>query len=374
MKILIFTEVIAGKGHEKAAQSIAKAINRLDCSHDVKIVNLLSIINKSLEKILELTYMTMIKNFPRLWGLIHEKESRFSFLFKDIIANVLLKKLKKYIEQEKPELIITTHASGLGALSKLKEKYIFCLAAVFTDYQINSFWVQEHIDYYFVAHDEFKQKLIEKYNVDPRKIIISGIPIDPIFSHKAVKRDEETKNRKSFQLLIMGGGLGFGGIKEIIYSLDQLKNIPISINVLAGTNKKLYSELSQIKSKLGFTIQIFKYVDNIYPLMKNSDLIISKPGGLTVSEALTIPVPILIYKPIPGQEEQNAKFLMKKKSAIRVNQIKYIPYWIQYLYTNPKLHIKLMENEQKIAKPNSSIYISETLLNNVYESQTLVHR
>ena len=123
MKILIVSEIIAGKGHEKAAYSIAKAINTLGLTHDVKIVNLLSIVSKSVEKAINIIYITMIKRFPYLWHWMYKKESGFASVFKEVIANVIQIRIQDFIESEKPDIVVATHPTGLGALSKLKRKY-----------------------------------------------------------------------------------------------------------------------------------------------------------------------------------------------------------------------------------------------------------
>jgi len=359
VRILIVTETIAGRGHEKAAKSLEKAITCSNNSHEVKVVSLLEIFSKSIERLIRNIYMTMIKQTPSVWGWMYKKEHNFSLVFKDIIANAMLIRLNNYIKDEHPDVVIATHASCLGSLSKLKERYQFSLAVVFTDFQVNSFWIYKNIDYYFVPHEDFKNMLLLK-EVEASKIHITGIPIDPIFSEN--KKADEHYPTASFNILIMGGGLGLGGITEVIISLAEIKDTPIAVEIVTGTNQKLFDELLILKESLNISITIHQYVDNIHSLMAKAHLLISKPGGLTVSEALSIQTPILVYKPLPGQEEQNAKFLLKNKIAIKVTDLKYIKYWVNYLYHNPKLYNKLKARERSIAKPNSSHDISEILL------------
>lgn len=359
MKILIVTETIAGKGHEKAAKALEKAIISSDNTHEVKVVSLLEVFSKAIEKLLRNIYMSMIKQTPSVWGWMYKKEHNFSLIFKDVIANAMLNKLNNYIKDEQPDIVIATHASCLGSLSKLKGRYQFSLAVAFTDFQINNFWIYENIDYYFVPHEEFKHRLLSK-QVEPSKIYITGIPIDPIFSEN--KKNEGQYPVTAFNILIMGGGLGLGGIKEVIISLDKIKDVPLTVEIVTGTNQRLFDELLILREELTIPITIHHYVDTIHPLMARAHLLISKPGGLTVSEALSNQTPILVYKPLPGQEEQNVKFLIKNKTAIKVTELKYINYWVTYLYHHPKFYNKLQAREQAIAKPNSAHTISEILL------------
>ncbi|MFT9486354.1 MAG: glycosyltransferase [Tepidibacillus sp.] len=376
MKVLIVTEVIAGRGHYKAAESILKSIKDQYPTHEVKIVNILSIVSKRIERIVQAIYLSMITKRPQLWGWIYKKETRLSFLFKELLADLIRWKLEKFILDEVPQVVIATHASGLGALSKIKEKHHFLLGAVFTDYHLNSFWIHSNIDYYCVGHESLKEKLITNYQIDPEKIYVTGIPIDPIFakSHQRQqvnKRNSEKGEKDSFRILVMGGGLGFGGIKEIIGALNQIKEIPISVTIITGTNQHLFDDITKMKSTLNYQIQLLQYTEEVYLIMKNNDVLITKPGGMTVSEALTVPIPILIYKPIPGQEEHNANFLVKNHSAIRINHIEYIPYWIKYLYHHPNLLTKLKNHQAHIAKPSSALFISSLFLKNEVRDENM---
>jgi len=360
MKIIIVTEVIAGNGHHKAAESLMKEINRLNSHHEVKIVHLLEIWNKTIEHLARRVYLYIILKKPSIWGWAYNKETHFSFLFKDLIANLMYLKIERYLNQEKPDVIIATHASGLTALSKLKNRYHFKLAAVFTDYHINNFWIQKNVDYYFVGHEQLKKKLVDKYSVESNRIIISGIPIDHFFNQK--EYSEHTRKDQYFQLLVMGGGVGIGAFKEIVDSLKRLIHVPISVIVITGRNKNLYRELHDMGPLLPYPIKVFAYVEELYPIMKKSDLIITKPGGITISEALSVPIPILMVQSIPGQEEYNARFLIRNRSAIRIQKIDEIPYWVEYLYQHPRLHQKIKEHQNKIAKPNASAIIVENLI------------
>lgn len=363
MKVLIVTEVIAGMGHVKAAESLEKVFKHSNPDYEIKIEYLLSIFNKKIEKFVSNVYYNLIFYTPSLWGYIHHKESEKSYLSKRLISCILAPRLDKFIKEERPELIIATHACGLGALSMLKKKYNFSLAAVFTDYQINYFWINKNIDYYFVPHQDLKKKLVLKYNVSPEIIFDTGIPIDPIFSciNKIYKEEYNPLEHNHFKILIMGGGLGIGKIKEMILLFNNFNSISISLTVITGANTLLYHELIKLEPKLNFPIKIYEYSNNIYEEMKNNDLLISKPGGLTISEALSIPIPIIIYDSLPGQEEENAKFLIKMKSAIRVKEIEKIPYWINYLYNNPEIYQNIKKHQLKIAKPNSTIDIINIL-------------
>lgn len=358
LRIIIFTEEIAGNGHTKAAETIGEVCKNQYIDADVQIVTIFSLFNKHFERMISHIYFLMIKNVPSLWRILHNKESRFSILSKKLIAYFIKPKLNRFLKNQNVQLIITTHASGLEALSLLKLKYNFTLATVFTDFQVNSYWICTGIDNYFVPHQEQKDLLISKYNIKSEKIIVSGIPISSNFS----KQIEYMKSNSNFNILIMGGSLGLGKIKEIIISLDKIKVIPLSLTVVTGKNTVLYEELLKLKSQIEISLLVYGYCEQVYKLMKESDLLISKPGGLTISEALAVQLPLLIYKPIPGQEEHNANFLIKNNAAIRIDNFDKLTYWVEYLYNNPQFCKDMKYQQKKLAKPNSAHDIAKKII------------
>ena len=366
MKILIVTEIIAGNGHYKAAVNLKKAFLNNDTQNKVEIITIISLLSKTIEKIISHIYLALITSQPKLWGWIYRKESKFSLVFRNVIAILLVHGLQKYIIEQKPEVVIATHASGLGALSLLKKNHHFKLGAAFTDFNINSFWVNKDIDYYFVGHPLLKEQLVQKYKINSNKIYVTGIPIDPHFS-STKNVPLQVKQRKPFSVLIMGGGLGLGGIKEIVESLSTLQiDAPFSLRVITGTNQKLFDQLLKIKKQLPYKMELYQYVEDVKSLMADSQLIITKAGGLTTSEALSIPIPILLYRPLPGQEEKNTRFLLKHHAAILTNTPEMVSYWIKYLHQNQKLYLKLKDHAKRIAKPNASQLIVQVIENELY--------
>ncbi len=361
MRILIVTEIIAGNGHYKAAVNLKKAFLSHNFQHDIEIITIISLLSKRIERLITYVYLTLITKQPKLWGWIYRRETKFSFVFRKLIAMLLVYGLRSYVRRHKPEVVIATHASGIGALALLKKQQSFKLGAAFTDFNVNSFWVHPAIDYYFVGHESLKEQLIYKYQVPEEKVYVTGIPIDPLFASKGAKIKQQRK-RNPFSILIMGGGLGLGGIQEIVETLSNVKiGVPFSLKVITGTNQKLYDQLHKIKHQFSFPVEVYHYVEDVQSLMANSQLIITKAGGLTTSEAMSIPLPILLYRPLPGQEEKNTRFLIKNHAAILTNTPEMISYWVKYLYDHPRLYDKLKAHGKKIGKPNASLTIAQVI-------------
>lgn len=365
MKILIFTEEIAGRGHTKAALSLVEAFEKQNINYDIQIASVFSMFNERFKNIISYIYLVLIKKTPNMWRIVHNRHSNFSLFIKKIIGYFFKPRLNKFLEKENPDIIIATHACGLEALSQLKRKYNYSLIAVFTDFQVNSYWICDGIDNYFVPHVDIKNRIIENYQINPEKIFVSGIPISATFSDQVVQQTYENiklAGVSSYSILVMGGGLGLGKIEEIIFLLTEIKTIRIILSVVTGENTKLYQELLLLKSQIDIDLNIYGYCKDIKNLMINNDILITKPGGLTISEALAVQIPIILYKPIPGQEEYNANFLVRNNAAIRVNNINKLKYSVEYLCNDAKLIDEMKYQQQKLAKSNAANDIVSALV------------
>ncbi len=161
-------------------------------------------------------------------------------------------------------------------------------------------------------------------------------------------------------VLIMGGSHGLGPIKKIIKYLEKA-NIEFQEVIVTGINRKLLRYLKNKCRRCRKPIKVYGYVDNIDELMAVSDLIITKPGGVTVSEALARGLPMLILKPIPGQEESNTLYLTKHAAAIKLSQENQVNAMVEDLFLNPAKLSALSRVALKMGKPASSLDIARFL-------------
>jgi processive 1,2-diacylglycerol beta-glucosyltransferase len=206
-------------------------------------------------------------------------------------------------------------------------------------------------------------KLINK-GVAADKVKSLGIPFDPKFSDTLEREKLLRKYKLSSSIptvLIMGGGQGLGPIKTIVRGLERTK-AEIQEIVVAGTNKKLYKSLKRRIKKYKNKILLFGYVQQINELMHLADIVISKPGGVTTAEVLAKGKPMIIIKPLPGQEASNTKYLTEKGAAIKLDKPKKINLIIDDLVDNAHKLNRLSEAAKKIGKPNSSLDIARFVL------------
>ncbi len=368
-KIIVLYASVGG-GHFKAAEGVKNFIleNYSDCN--VQMVDALKYTNKVVDQIIIKSYVNMAKYSPKMWGEIYKfSEKQYSAAnFSNAVQMLLSNKLLALFKAEQPDSIISTHPfiTEMVASLKKREKFNVELNVIITDYASHKFWElkPEFVDRYFVANEEMKAGLI--YNgICKDKIFVTGIPVAPAF----LKKYDKLKIYKEFDLdpnlqtiLLFGGGeYGLSNVKSFFNGLVNIKE-NIQIVAIAGKNIKIQNMFKKIADKCNKKVLILGYTNKIPELMNISDVVISKPGGLTTTEILVSNVPFIIINPIPGQEEENARFLLNNGAAVRLyNAEKATPFFENFLNNTIRLsHMKAMQKE--ISRPNSTRDIVQEIL------------
>jgi processive 1,2-diacylglycerol beta-glucosyltransferase len=351
-------------GHSQAAVNIKEAILAKEKNAEVVNLNSFQYFYPRTEKVVDTIYSLVIKKIPSLWGKAYDRKTVVKHLrpWHTIVNYFCFRKLRKYIDYSHPDCFITTQAFPCGIIADYKKKYKskIPLIAVVTDFHPHRFWVHSSVDRYVVASDEAKQTLI-KEGVDADKISIFGIPISIKFMESS-DREEIAKKFGFFSrlkaVLVMGGGLGIGPIEKIIPNLNQLSD-DFQIIGVCGKNRTLYRKLQRIKKKIKKPLFVFSYIECIDKIMDFCDIIITKAGGVTISEALTKKLAIIIAKPIPGQEELNVDFLIRKNAVIKTDNFAQINESVAELIKNPDKLNFFKKSAGKNALGNSSAKIAD---------------
>lgn len=311
-KVLLLSAPI-GSGHRMAAEAIKE---ELESYNDIEVVhgNIFSFFPRFLGDIFLCVYIWILKVCPWLyqktysWG---DKESGSVWL-KNLINQVLLYLGNSFLNNVNPDVVIATHATPAGIMSLYKKKHpnVF-VGVVVTDFTVHKWWIYNNVDAYFIADDRLKGRFPEGANVNA-----FGIPI-----RKEFALDNSLELRRKFGwpddekvCLIMGGGEGLLPMEEIISTLNNCKLPNFHIISICGNNEKLKNKLDSIFGKED-NIEIVGFTDNAPKYMKAADIIITKAGGLTSSEVLASNLQFLIYRPLPGQELNNAAFLERHYNA-----------------------------------------------------------
>lgn len=374
---ILFLSASAGTGHTQAAQAVCKSLHSIDPVISCDIINSYKFLNPVLETLMHDGYLYLIRLLPRLYGFMYDRKNKKYTLrgVKDWLNSTAAVSLKNTIDRLNPDLIVCTHAFPCGVLAEVKRKFGLKqkTVGIITDFVVSPFWIYPETDLYLTASPELKESLIERV-VDEKKVFVTGIPIDPCFSASFCKEDTRRKlglDSNLPLLLIMGGGLGLSPVEGVLDILKKI-NLPVQAVIIAGKNKRLKFKLDEAlqKYRKGGNSGLYDkkiitlgFVNNIYEYMQASDLLITKPGGMTVSEAASAKIPMIITSPIPGQETRNAGYLKKKGAGLCVENESMLPEAIERLLKNKSLLQDMSQNISLIAEPQASEKAAKILLN-----------
>ncbi|MBU2063895.1 MAG: hypothetical protein KKF93_05825 [Candidatus Omnitrophica bacterium] len=361
MKVLIIY-ASAGDGHRKATEAVYKAFLKSGTeAAEVEKIDALNYTNFFFKIAYPSTYIFLVKYCPFLWGLFFHllnlkaiaalaRGLRYCFNFLNG------RKLIRYVLDKNPDVIICAHffSAQLIASLRIKSKLKGKVLCVVTDFGVHRFWINKGTDYYMVASDITKKEL-ETKGVPPDKIIVSGIPVEEKFSipqSRTALRNKFGLEAELLTILVMSGGFGVGPLKRIVHYLNTMV-LPLQIVVICGKNEKLYQYFA--KSSFKKLVKVYGYVHNMDEFMSAADMIVSKSGGLTVSESLVKALPMLIISPIPGQEARNAEVMSQYNAAIKIYHAVDLTKTIELLVKDNCSRLKEMKQAAKVlSKPSAA--------------------
>lgn len=371
-KILIFYASFGG-GHLSAANSIKQYIDDNFSGYETKLVDCMLYVNKPFNRITTTAYKEMAKKFPWAWGEVYSLSQKGAIAhISSTTNNLLAKKLLKLLREYKPDIVISTHPFGSQMVSYLKRKALVdcTLATIMTDFAPHCQWLvgKEQVDYFFVSHEKMREELINS-DIPENKVFATGIPLSNKFLMHYNKVDIMNSfglNPNKKVILFFGGGefgLGRENTIKILKSFIEHNN-GYQIIAIAGKNKKMKDSFDSLVRDLHVEdiVKVLPYTNMVPELMSISDLVVTKPGGLTSTESLASGLPIVAINPIPGQEEENAEFLENAGVAVWIHkQENYDEVISNLLSDKDKLH-QMKINTKLLAKKNSTKDICNIIL------------
>lgn len=357
---ILFLYISTSSGHQKAADAIQEALHQAHPSWETQGVDAFSFAYPTIGKIISKSYLEMLRHTPILWDLMYDNPDVEAATreIRDLLNLISLPKMWALLKEHHPQAIVCTQAVPCSVFSaeKRRGKSRIPLIAVVTDFALHAYWVQPEVDLYCVACEEERNYLIQ-HGVPGEKIAVTGIPVSPSFlrhTPKAKARSLLSLDSKTATLLLMGGSQGLGPLEQL---LERLQRSSYQVLVTTGHNREAYRELLQ-RYRRQRHIRILGYTQQVGLLMDAADLLVTKPGGLTSSEALVKSLPMVIVDPIPGQEERNARFLTKAGTAIQINDPADIVSAVDGLLEHPTRYKKMVEKTRQIAHPYAAMEVT----------------
>lgn len=359
MRCMIFS-VSAGGGHGHAANALKEYILSKEPFSEIKILDTIKEISPVLDTVIIGSYLKTIQYTPAIFGKLYnytEDEDGLTSYISSKFNQLMSIEVHDKIKDFNPDIVIATHPFAADMLGYLKRKNYISIPTIviLTDYASHSSWIHDGIDHYIVSNDDMKKEISLK-GININSIHTLGIPISPAFFTKFdrdVTLQELNLNPEKKTILIMGGSLGMGNISELFKELSK-SDLDAQIIVIAGKNKNLYDELLELSKDSILPSVIIGYTNNVNKLMQASDLLLTKPGGLTITESLASELPMGIFSPLPGQEIKNKEFLLRHNLAIDIDDDPNFINNINYILLNEHLLNTMKNNTKRFAKPTST--------------------
>jgi len=354
--------VSAGAGHVRAADAVVKAASTAKPPLIATHLDLLTLVPKDFRKLYGEQYIRLVEKLPQLWSYLYSKTDRPS---RDSLVGQLkraaeklnTRKLNAEIERLAPDVILCTHFLPAELLSRQKSKgrSLPPLWVQVTDFDVHALWVHSHVDRYCVANEEVAFRLADR-GVPRERITVTGIPVMPQFSaplDRAICAGELGLKPETFTVLMMAGGAGVGGLDTLAERVLRLPDPP-QLVALAGRNAELLQRLKALARQHPGKLFPLGFTTTVERVMTAADLVVTKPGGLSVSECLAKQRPMLLVSPIPGQEERNADYLLESGAAIKAVDGATLVFKLANLMAEPARLAAMSAAAARIGRPGAA--------------------
>lgn len=353
MRVLILT-ISAGQGHNKTARAMCDYFRSRQV--EASIVDVYKYFNTALYKLVDKGYLLSTKYMPKTYGNIYRhiekndyRDKRFNSV--QISSRIVARQFARYISEKNPDVVIATHIFAADLMSGFRKRGLIDVKTlgIITDFTVHPFWETADIDYY-VTPSELLGNQLAKKGIPADRVLPFGIPIEEKFSRSMDKQAarKELGIEDKTTIFVITGSMGYGNVIKYIRQMDRLEQ-DFQIVCVCGNNKHLKEQVDKLHTHK--KIYNFGFVNNVDVMMDAADYIVSKPGGLTVSEALAKGLPMILIDPIPGQEDRNFEFLLNNGLALGVTDTFPIDEALYQLMQNPNRAQYMSHMVRQVGKP-----------------------
>jgi processive 1,2-diacylglycerol beta-glucosyltransferase len=381
-KRILILSASAGTGHVRAAAALEKAFRGIPDVGEVRSIDALKYTNRLFRDFYSKLYTQLVEKAPAFlgWWYKTSDEPWKTDKMRHMLDRLNTAPLVKQITEFNPDITVCTHFLPATLISYLisEKKLQARLSIVVTDLDFHAMWLSKTFHRYFVALEETKIHL-RKLGLPEDRITVSGIPIDSDFRSCSSEEQREIRIGMGLDpdlpvILVSAGALGVSPAETILESLFEL-NRAVQIVIIAGRNEELKHDLEQLGASAPspmIRVKVIGYTEEMHRWMAAATLMIGKPGGLTISEAMACGLPMVIVSPIPGQEERNSDHLLEKGMAIKCNEFTTLSHKVGRLLDAPERLLRMRANALEWAKPEAAVTIARTLVEETKRPQAAV--
>ena len=328
-KRFLIATMSMGGGHGMAGQCVADALRELAPDCEPRVIDICDHLAPWFRTLYGSGYLFMVRHIPWLWGFLYRHPARRGGTLPPWLLRRVARPYERLVADTRPDAILTTQITASEATDSLRARGLHAgaTATIVTDFDAHPSWRADGIDRFFVPDEAIVEGFL-RLGIPARRVEATGIPIRPAFEQSfdvpALKAKHGVRSDARV-VLLMGGSLGMGQMEQAASQLLAADG-PCDLLIVTGHNQRLRSRLERLKATgesrpkrrsrverleaIGENrLRVFGFIDYVHELMAISDLFISKPGGLSMTEAVTLGVPTLAVDPLPGQEMANARHL-----------------------------------------------------------------
>jgi processive 1,2-diacylglycerol beta-glucosyltransferase len=357
---VLFLSASVGVGHLSAANAVAAALHRIEPGARTPVVDSYKYAALVVSRVVSDGYLQMVKTIPQMYRYIYDRAERAREVgpLRTWAHQFTASNLRPLILREQPDAVVCTHAFPCGAMAEYKRSFLDAppVVGIVTDFAVHGFWIHDNVDGYVVATEAIRDALTAR-GVAAESISVSGIPVGREFARSDENRDALRERldlpRDRLVVLLMGGGLGIAPLERMMRALQSIR-VPVAAVVVTGRNKRTQRRVMMAAEGVSYPVRALTFVDNVYDYMHAADALVTKPGGLSTAEALVAQIPMVLCKPLPGQEERNARILVEAGAAIRTRRLEELPRALETVLMDAGKRERMIEAAQRFRRPNAA--------------------
>lgn len=359
-RVLVFSASFGG-GHRSAAEALVRYYRaHYPDAVEVRVVDFFEEFLPGVNVLAKFAYQQSVQFFPALYGTFFEVSNQLPT--NPVVHELRImgfQRASDYIDQFRPDAVISTFPVAGGVVSDMKSERPLVAATVITDYGVHRTWLHPSTDLYFCACKEVREDLVVR-GIPWDRVVVSGIPVHEKFS-EPLERGECRRQlglSDRFTVLLTSAAGLTSDLRDIA---AELAATGVQVAAATGHNTRLKRRLETLAKKTNL-VAVFGHTPNMHIMMRAADALVGKSGGLTVSEALAMGLPLIIYNPVPGQEIYNVDFLVNSGAGLLSRDEDDVVEKVRFLSTHPERLRQMAGNAANLGKPAGAQTICERVL------------
>ncbi|MGI9862033.1 glycosyltransferase [Moorella naiadis] len=358
--VLILTSSYGG-GHLQASRALMEGLQALAPDMSYAIVNFMAEVSPLANRLVEVSYRRAVIHAPFLWRQFYHLTSRYNNPtsgWQCQLNRLLLFWARSLLALYQPRVVVSTFPVPAGVMGELKRRYLMSLplVTIITDQTVHNQWLHPATDLYLVGSEYVRRQLVYR-GIEPERIAVTGIPISPAFAARRAPlstRSELGLDPHLPVVLVMTGAEGMlPQAPKLCRHLACLPS-PRQVVVISGRNTSLRTKVKAEVDGCPWPVLVLGFVNNVEAWMAAADVLVGKAGGLSTSEALARELPMVIIRPIPGQEEANTRFLTRAGAARRARDVHEAVAMTEEILQDPEIARAMRRSAAGIARPSAA--------------------